>query len=187
MKLTSFIYINKLLQNRVLLILMFMIACKSNNVIADSLTYSPDQWPRHWNQLINKTRQEYLNNNRSNKNSYSSQRPERSPMWGMVPIVKQKPRRSLTPEYDTHSHMRNYYNQNSYRENYYAGNNFPGLGYGFPSSYSTPFNTPYIVPTLAPGLAAPGVPMLMHPYAHYPYMAAPPYMGGFPGMGSMFW
>ena len=183
MKLTSFIYINKHELNSVFLILMLMIVCKSNNVIADSLTYSPDQWPRHWNQLINKTRQQgYQSNNGSNETHYSNQRPERSPMWGMVPIAKQKSRRSLTPEYDTNSHMRNYYNQNSYRENYYAGNNYPGLGYGYSSPYAMPFTRPYAAPLLAPGLAAPGIPMLMHPYA-----AAPPYMGGFPGMGPMLW
>ncbi len=41
----------------------------SNYVVAESITYSPDQWPRHWNVLMHKTNsQDRLNGNRSNNN-----------------------------------------------------------------------------------------------------------------------
>lgn len=187
MKLTSSIFINKHILKSVFLILMLLGVSQSNNVIADNLTYSPDQWPRHWNKLINQTRQQgYQNNNGSNESYYGNQQPERSPMWGVVPIVKQKRRRSLTPEYNTSSHIHNYYNQNNYAENYSAGNMYPGLGYGYSSPYAMPFASPYSAPLLAPlispGLAAPGIPMTMLPYA-----VTPSYMGGFPGMGPMMW
>ena len=183
MKLTSTIFIIKHIMKNVFLIFILMGVCHSNNVIADSLTYSPDQWPRNWNKLINKAHQQrYQNNNDSYEFNYGNQRPERSPMWGMVPIVKQQRRRSLTPEYNTNSHIHNYYNQNNFGESFSSGNMYPGLGYGYSSPYAMPFTSPYSAPLISPGLAAPGIPMFMHPYA-----ATPSYMGGFPGMGPMVW
>ena len=83
-----------------------------NKVLADgSLTYSPDQWPRHWNVLINKTQKQ---NRRSHRHGYASQKPLRSPMWGVAPVAEKKSRRTYRPEYNTNSHMVNYSGQNIY-------------------------------------------------------------------------
>ena len=184
MKLIFFIDINNNILSSLFFILMLVIVSKGSYVNAQGLTYSPDQWPRHWNQLINKKhQQEYMNDDRSYNKNINRERPQRSPIWGMVPLVKQKPRRTSTPEYDTQSHMRSHYNHDRYRENLYSGNHFSGMSYGLAS----PFNHSYIVPGLAPGLAAPGIPMTMHPYSNNPYIGASPYMTGYPGMGPMLW
>ena len=169
------------IRNHVLKI-MFVSLCitivgHANYVIAEPLTYSPDQWPRHWNMLMNRT---HLNNRmngyRTNEND-SNQKPARSPMWGVVPVTKQKSRRSLRPEYNTNSHIQNYYGQNMYRGNYSP----TFSGYGYPISYGVPVMSPYGVSAMAPGLAAPGI-----PFGTYPYMGRFPVMGGLPGMGYMW-
>lgn len=163
--------------------MLLVMACNSSSVIADTLTYSPDQWPRHWNVLFNQTHQQKrLNNNTKYNNRYARQRPARSMVWGMAPVVKQKPRRSLRPEYNTNSHIRNYSGQNIYPVNYYSG---------FVTPYTTPMVNPYVAPMLvpgmssgfAPGLAAPGIPFSTFPYSSPLYGTRFPYMGGIPMMG----
>jgi len=173
MKLISFIYLNKYVLNYAFLLLMLIVVCKSNSAGAENLTYSPDQWPRHWNQLINKTRhqQQYLNGNRENNARYISQQPLRSPMWGIVPAAKQAPRRTLTPEYDTRSHIGNYYGQHHYGSRY---SGFSAYGLSSPYGYGVPMMAPYAAPVLAPGLAAPGIPFGTYPYGvGFPMMGMP--------------
>ena len=165
MQLRSLIANRKTMLKSLLASLCITMIVYSNFVIADSITYSPDQWPRHWNGVMNNSRS---NGYRTNSNN-SEQTPSRSPMWGVVPVSKQKPRRSMRPEYDTNSHMNNYYGQNNYRGNYSTGFH----GYGFQTPYVAPLMSPYAIAPLAPGLAAPGIPF-----------GAYPFMGGFPGLGN---
>ena len=150
-----------------LAILLLAILGYSHFVNAESLTYSPDQWPRHWNVLMNKTQlQNRLNGYRANgyraKGRYKHQTSVRSPMWGVVPTAKRKSRRSLRPEYNTNAHMRNYFSQNNYQGNYYSG--LAGFG------LANPYNSPLLVPGLMPGFVPVGIPFATSPYA-----------GGFPG------
>ena len=173
MPLTSFIEIWKYTLKGVMILLLLVIVNSSNFVIAESLTYSPDQWPRHWNVLMNKTHlQDRLNGYRAN-GKYTNQTPVRSPMWGVVPTVKKKPRRTLRPEYNTNAHMRSYSAQNIYHGNYYSGL----AGYGL----ANPYNSPLLVPGLLPGLAAPGI-----PFATSPFMGGLPVMGGMPRTGYLW-
>ena len=170
MQLTSFIVIRKHALKNVFIFLSLAVVGSSNIVIADSLTYSPDQWPRHWNVLMNNTPlQDRLNGYRVN-GKYTNHIPARSPMWGVVPAVKQQARRSVRPEYNTNSHMQNYYGQNIYQGNYYPG--FAGHG------LANPYNSPLLVPGLMPGFVTPGIPV-----GAYPYVGASPFMGGFPVTG----
>lgn len=170
MQLTSFIEIRKYVLKGIFTFLCMAIIGSSNFVIADSLTYSPDQWPRHWNVLMQKMNlQDRLNRYREN-GKYTNQVPVRSSMWGVVPAAKQKSRRSLRPEYNTNAHMRNYFSNNIYQANYYSG--FSGYG------LENPYNSPLLVPGLMPGFVAPGI-----PYGAYPYIGASPFMGGFPVTG----
>lgn len=172
MQLTSFIVIRKHALKNVFAFLCLAIVGSRNIVIADSLTYSPDQWPRHWNVLMNKTHlQDRLNGYRA-KGKYTSQTPVRSPMWGVAPTAKQKSRRSLRPEYNSNSHVRNYFGHNIYQGNYYSSL----AGYGL----ANPYNSPLLVPGLMPGLNAPGI-----PFGAYPYVGASPFLGGLPVMGGM--
>lgn len=162
----SFIKVWKRVFKSLVTFLLLTLAVSSNVVFSDSLTYSPDQWPRHWNVLMHKTDlQERLNGNRK----YGRQTPMRSPMWGVVPTAKQKSRRSFRPEYNTNSHMKNYFGNNLYQGNYYG---FSGYG------LANPYNSPLLVPGLMPGLVAPSI-----PYGAYPYVGASPFMGGFPVTG----
>ena len=177
MQLIPLIVIRKYVLKIIFVSLCLTIVGHTHFVIAEPLTYSPDQWPRHWNVLMNRTHlKERLNGYRSNANG-TNQKPARSPMWGVVPVAKQKSRRSLRPEYNTNSHMQNYYGQNMYRGNYYPASS----GHGYPTSFGVPLMSPYGVSALAPGLAAPGI-----PFGAYPFMGRPPVMGGFPGMGYMW-
>lgn len=166
MKLTTFIKQDKyVLANMIMLLLLFA-ACASKAVIADSMTYSPEQWPRHWNTLINETQQQ---NNHYRQSGYASQKPMRSPMWGMAPVAKKKPRRTLRPEYNTNTHVINYSGQNFYGQNSYPVMN----GYGL----ANPYASPLLVPGLMPGLGAPGIPYITNPYGMNPYMHGAPFPG----------
>jgi len=150
--------------------LLLLVMSYSHFIMAESLTYSPDQWPRHWNMLMNKTSlQNRLTGYRANTNKVNSA-PMRSPVWGGVPTAKQKPRRTLRPEYNTNAYMQNYYDRNFYQGNYYSG--FGGVG------LANPYNSPLLVPGLLPGLSAPGI-----PFAGYPYPGVSPFYGGLPVMG----
>lgn len=159
MQLTSFIVHRKYL----LTIFWWLLMVTSNHsLMAESLTYSPDQWPRHWNVLMNK-----VNHQKSGYgHKYRNQAPLRSQVWGVVPRAKQKPRRSLRPEYDTNSHMQNYYS--GYRS------------YASPIAYGAPLVSPYGASIMGPGLAAPGI-----PFGTYPFITPSPFMGGYPVMGGV--
>ena len=166
MQLISFIVIRKHMLKNVFAFLCLAAAGSSNFAIAESLTYSPDQWPRHWNVLMNKTHlQARLNGYRVN-GKYINQIPARSPMWGVVPTAKQKSRRSFRPEYNTNSHIRNYFGNN-----YYQVNHSGFSGYGL----ANPYNSPLLIPGFVPGLVAPGI-----PFTTYPLMRGLPVMGGVP-------
>ena len=159
MQLTSFIVRRKYLLKMFWILLM---VTSSHSLMAESLTYSPDQWPRHWNVLMNKANHQQDRNS----NKYRSQAPLRSKVWGVVPRAKQKTRRSLRPEYDTNSHMHNYYS--GYR------------GFAAPITYGMPLVSPYGASVMGPGLAAPGI-----PFGTYPFVTPSPFMGGYPGMGGI--
>ena len=170
LKLTSFNAYRKILLKSTTICLLLTTASYSSLTFSESLTYSPDQWPRRWGMLMNKTK---LQNRLTGYNRYSnkiSSAPLRSPVWGVVPAARQKPRRTLRPEYNTNAHMENYYGQNFYSGNYYSG--FGGVG------LANPYNSPLLVPGVLPGLIAPGI-----PYAGYPYPGVSPFYGGLPVMG----
>lgn len=159
---------NNVIFHKLLMALIISFACLNNNVTAGSLTYSPDQWPRHWNAHVIKNKQL---NDRQKRNSNNRQSPLRSPMWGIVPAAKQNQRRSQRPEYNTNAHIVNYPGQNIYHTNYYSGANGNGL--------ANPYVSPLLVPGLMPGLTAPGIPFITNPYSGNPYpggMRAPGYM-----------
>lgn len=170
---------NHYLLHSLFIFLLMLLTSISNVVVADTLTYSPDQWPRHWNVLINETQKQ---NNRYQVNGYVSQQPVRSPMWGVMPSAKQKPRRGVRPEYNTDSYTGSYPQESIYYQNYYSG--FSGYG------LANPYVSPLWVPGLMPGLNAPNIPFISNPYLGNPYLGNPyagsPYMGGFPRPGYMW-
>ena len=147
--------------------LLILMICKSNVVFADALTYSPDQWPRHWNVLISQSQPQHVGRE---GNGYARQKPLRSPRWGVMPRVKQKSRRTLRPEYNTNTSLGNHSGENIYNQNYYAG--FSGYG------LANPYASPLLVPGLMPGLTAPGIPFMSNPYGGNPYRGNP-YRGGY--------
>ncbi|MFK5914738.1 MAG: hypothetical protein QM484_10195 [Woeseiaceae bacterium] len=166
MQLTSFIVSKKHMLMNMFVFLCLSIISSGNVVVAESLTYSPDQWPRHWTVLMNKTHlKDRLNGYRGNRQGMN-QAPTRSPVWGVVPATKQKSHRSLRPEYNTNAHMQNYYGLNFYQGNDYSGFSSFGL--------ANPYNSPLLVPGFMPGLA-PGI-----PFGTNQFMGGFPVMGGYP-------
>jgi len=187
MRLTSFIVINKYDMKR-LFVMLLLSMLLSSVTYAESLSYSPDQWPRRWNILINEMHQPgnptgVRSNNQQYNTPQTAQRPARSPAWGVPPVAKPKSRRSYRPDYNTNSHIVDY-------SRYYGTGNayYPGLaGYGMGSPFGAPLLVPGISPILAPGLTAPGIPFGVMPFNSYPY-AYPygrtyPYTGFLPGIG----
>lgn len=177
-------FINKTNRNglyNILIVLFVIISVQNNFVNANDLTYSPDQWPRHWNALINQNQPDQNTSGyQSRRSDYENQRPLRSPMWGVMPSAKKTSRRSMWPEYNTRAHLHG----GVYAENYYSG--FPA--YGLPVPMASPLVMPYGAPLLAPGIM-PGINPGGYPYAAYPYGTYPygsPFMGGFPGTGYMW-
>ena len=166
MLLTTFISVKRTLLNSVVVLLLTAIAFSGNIVSADTLTYSPDQWPRRWNVLINQTQQP---SDRYRQNNNAGQRPARSPMWGVVPSGKQKSRRSVRPEYNTQSHINHYPNQSIYSVNYYSGMYGNGL--------ANPYVSPLLVPGVMSGFNSPGIPFVSNPYGVNPYLRGYPYRG----------
>ncbi|MCK4865456.1 MAG: hypothetical protein KAT06_08485 [Gammaproteobacteria bacterium] len=168
MKSVSYCATNKyILSNAFMFLLLSTVAI--NNVSADnSLSYSPDQLPRHWNVLINETQQQ---NKGFRQRGYLKQKPLRSHMWGVAPVAEKMSRRTHRPEYNTNSHMVNYS-----RSNIYAGLNYSGMnGYGL----ANPYASPLLVPGLMPGLGAPSIPFMTNSYGANPYGVGMP----FPGYG----
>lgn len=176
MQLTFFIVRKENMLKSAFVFLCLSIIGGGNVVVAESLTYSPDQWPRHWNVLMNKSYpKDRLNSHRRN-GKVLNQAPTRSPFWGVVPASKQKPRRSVRPEYNTNGHIQNYYGQNFNQGNYYSGFSSFGL--------ANPYNSALLVPGLMPGFIGAGIPFGSHPYVTpFPYMGGYPVMGGIPGSG----
>ncbi len=144
------------------------------SLMADSLTYSPDQWPRRWNRLIQQTSlQEQLNGHIStarpqarSRSCSCNQPPRHSRVWGVVPSAGKKSRRSTRPDYSLTTE----------RTTPYAAANYPGYGYG--AAYPSVYGNPYINPVIAPGLAAPAIPAGVYPFVT-PLLGAP-YLGGVP-------
>jgi len=166
MKLISYLAINKFISVGAIMFLPVSFVMTSKVLADGSLTYSPDQWPRHWNVLINKTKK---NHRGSYQYGTILQKPLRSPMWGIVPIADKKSRRTYRPEYNTNAHMMNYSEQNMYRGNYYNAMS----GYGL----ANPYASPLLVPGLMPGLTAPGIPYMLNSYGTNPYMMGVPAPG----------
>ena len=164
-----------------LIVVFVIISAQSKFVNANDLTYSPDQWPRHWNALINQApSQQNTSGSQSQRDQYENHRPLRSPMWGVMPSAKKSSRRSMWPEYNTRAHL----HSAIYAENYYSG--FPA--YGLPIPMASSLVMPYGAPLLAPGIM-PGINPVGYPYAAYPYRAYPyasPFIGGFPGQGHLW-
>lgn len=166
MILTTFNLINRTMLNSVVMMLLAAIAFSSNVVSAGTLTYSPDQWPRRWNVLMNQSLQP---SDHYGKNNYDGQRPARSPMWGVVPSGKRKSRRSVRPEYYTQSYINHYPTQDIYSVNYYSGIYGSGL--------ANPYVSPLLVPGLMPFFNTPGIPFVSNPYGVNPYYRGYPYYG----------
>lgn len=187
MKLPSFIVVKKIDLNKVVILFLFAITANNTFVVADSLTYSPDQWPRHWKVLINGDHQQGgIVANRNYQNHYGWEKPARSPSWGMLPN-RRKPRRSTTPEYNTNSHLIDYSGLNTNYRPYHPGAYYPGLASpGLASPFAGPLVNPYTVPVLAPGLGSPVTPYSMYPSGAYPYASAYPGVGVMPGRGYLW-
>lgn len=193
MKLSSFIVSKNMKLKQLSILFACVLSGTADVVIADALTYSPDQWPRHWNVLMNETQTQNFNGccqqnaGHYSIQNYQSEQPARSPMWGMMPEVKQKNRRSVRPEYNTNFHLMNYSNPgnnySSFNPNMYS---YGWNNYGFNNVYSTPYLQPYSLPVLAPGLAAPGLPLGVNPYLMNPYSGGYAPFGMTPGIGT-FW
>ena len=167
MKSVSYRVINKYILVNTFMFLLLASAATTNVLADDSLSYSPDQWPRHWNVLINKTQKQ--NRRRARQHGYASQKPLRSRIWGVAPVAEKRSRRTYRPEYNTNAHMVNYSGQNMYRGNYYSAMNGLGL--------ANPYASPLLVPGLMPGLAAPGIPFMTNSYGTNPYMNGMPMPG----------
>ena len=166
MKSVSYCATNKYILSNTFMFLLLS-AVTINNVSADgSLSYSPDQLPRHWNVLINKTQQQ---NKIFRQRGYSRQKPMRSRMWGVAPVAEQKSRRTRRPEYNTNAHMMNYSGRNMYGGYYTSAMN----GYGL----ANPYDSPLMVPGLMPGLGAPGIPFMANSYGANPYGVGMPFPG----------
>ena len=182
MKLSIFFIFRKYALSN-LLVLPLVMLCNTNVAIADSLTYSPDQWPRNWNQSIMEMHQNQGFNSRNqykdfkpSRNNSTRREPTRSSAWGAPPNAKKKSRRSTRPEYNTSSPGLNYYQRPNIGYNPY----YPGMaGFGA-SPFAAPILVPGISPLLAPGLTSPGIPLSVHPFVGYPH--TPRYMGIMPGM-----
>ena len=154
--------------------------------MADTLSYSPDQWPRHWSKLVNETNS-HNSQQRQSGNHGRMQQPARSPAWGLLPVKKNKSRRSVRPEYNTQSHIQHMpVHGGVYQGGFIPAYQpvYPGFGHGAP--LAVPAMNPYITPLLAPGLAAPGIPLFMHPYNNYPYAGGMPFTNGWPTTGYMW-
>ncbi|MDH5424579.1 MAG: hypothetical protein OEY29_06285 [Gammaproteobacteria bacterium] len=169
-----------------------------NLVKADSLSYSPDQWPGHWNEAMDDRNYQTsisdydrCNNNCERQNNYySKQRPAKSPIWGMAPVSKDKPRRTVRPEYNSNSHMMRYEKMKNNYSPYYSAQMIPAMG-GLVNPYAGSVLNPYAVPVMVPGLAAPGIPFSvnsygMNPYANYSYAPMVPGMGYAPGVNYLW-
>jgi hypothetical protein len=190
--------LNKNILKNIFIGFLVIITVNTSVVLADTLTYSPDQWPRHWGELMSQTQREQELYYSQQQPGYLTQRPERSPMWGVMPSARQKPRRTLRPEYNTQAHLQPYVSQNAYAGNY----NSEFSSYGL----SVPLASPLVIPYSAPGLVAPGLlpgmQQVGYPYGaypgvypaaypgSYPYGAFPyattPFIGRVPGMGYMW-
>ena len=139
MKSASYSTTSKYILSTIFMFLLLSIAT-INIVSADNtLSYSPDQLPRHWNVLINKTQQQ---NKGFRQHGYSRQKPMRSRMWGVAPVAEQKSRRTRRPEYNTNAYMMNYSGRNMYGGYYTSAMN----GYGL----ANPYDSPLMVPGLRP-------------------------------------
>jgi len=166
MKSASYSTTSKYILSNAFMFLFFSTATMKIVEADNSLSYSPDQLPRHWNVLINKTHQQ---NKRFRQRGYSRQEPLRSRMWGVAPVAEKKSRRTYRPEYNSNAHIVNYSGQNIFRGNYYSAMN----GYGL----ANPYNSPLLVPGLMPGLGAPGIPFMTNSYGSNPYGFGVPYPG----------
>jgi hypothetical protein len=184
----------------VTILLSVVLMSVANYSVADSISYSPDQWPRHWNVLINDNQQNAFNrygipqNNYypAQQNNYTGGEPARSPMWGMMPEVKQSHRRSRTPEYDTRYHVGNYFNQGNVYSSPYPNTMLPGLNnyglnnYGLNTPYYSSVPGYYSAPFMSPGLAAPGLPFGVAPLTAFPYSGLYSPFGVGPGLGGLW-
>ena len=189
MKLTSCFTDRKTELKSVFGVLLVLVLSSNEIAVAEPLTYSPDQWPRHWNVLMSGTsHQQRLNKNIPNAD-YSRRVPVRSPQWGYAPRVKQKPRRSRTPEYNTNFHLMNYSNQVNRYAGLYRRNNYqPVANMGLANPYPAPYLGYFSSALLAPGVAAPAVPFTtntfgIYPYSNTPYSSLYAVPGAVPGMG----
>ena len=144
------------------------------SLMADSLTYSPDQWPRRWNRLIQQTSlQDQLNGHAytvrpqsPSRSCRCNQPPRHSRVWGVVPSAGKKSRRSTRPDYSLATEQVTPPTQAVYP------------GYGFGAVYPSVYGNPYINPVIAPGLAAPAIPTGVYPFITP--LPGTPYLGGVP-------
>lgn len=185
MTLTSFYTTRYAVHKNSMWIMVLVIMAVGKIAMADSLSYSPDQWPRHWSKLVNE-KNSLNSQQRQFDNHNRMPQPARSPAWGMLPDKKKKSRRSVRPEYNTQSHIQHVPMNGMYPRGFYPGYQpmYPGYGYGTP--LAVPAMNPYITPLLAPGLAAPGIPLYMQPYNRYPYAGGIPFNSGWPTTGYMW-
>ncbi|NOY66313.1 MAG: hypothetical protein GXP13_02745 [Gammaproteobacteria bacterium] len=180
MKLMSFTIFKKNDFKFIVLAIPLIMMGNVNSAFADPLSYSPDQWPRNWNILIDEMNQgvnnhHYQHNNRPPKKDTSRKRPARSSAWGVPPVARSKPRRSKWPEYNTQAPR-----YNMQRPGFGYGSYYPGLtGLGL-TPFAAPLLVPGMSPLLAPGMVSPGIPMQMQPFSAYPY--SPAYIGVMPRM-----
>lgn len=167
-----------------------------NNVQAQSIIFSPDQWPKRWERAMqNQPMNGHMVSARYQRNS-SHTNDQRNGVhkvshqgWGQQPDEKRH-RRSRTPEYNYESHNRyevdplkqryalpgtlsNSYGYGSYSAPGYYGSTIPAYPYMPATTY------PGVYPGIYPGAGIPGL-----PYAAPLYMGPGIYPGArYPGLG----
>ena len=192
--------------NMLLIPAMFLLL---NNVSAQPIIFSSDQWPKRWeramknvslNGHVTPVRQREYNRYRSGKEVNGVTKLAQASGWGKPPERKRhKHKRSRTPDYGNGSHHR--YDEDPLKKRYAVPNMQPH-GYGaYPSngyygasipayphmpSAVYPGSIPGIYPYMSayPGLGVPGFGIPRSPYAT-PFYSAPGLypMGVYPGPG----
>lgn len=181
-----------------------------SNAFAQSVVYSPDQWPKRWGRAMHHNtmmrgsvnRYRSINGNRSNGYSRTNS-PERSKFntgsqrqqgWGQQPEEKRYTR-SKTPDYNYRSYSEEFNAAPSGLPYSFPGNSYYGVGSVYPPVYQGIY--PAYPNILAPNLVTPGLGGLGFPYASpllmpglgYPGVlpGVPGYIGGYPGSFGYPW
>ena len=165
-------------QSALLISAMFLLL---NNVYAQSVVFSSDNWPKRWERAMNKTSLNGFIAPVGQRDRYRSRQggndlqnvAQQQGGWGKQPEKMQhKHKRSRTPEYHNGSQRR--YDEDPLKQRYAIPNTSANVyGYGIPSA------NPYYG-TMAPVI--PHIPAVAYPGAVYPGAIYGGYPGIYPGV-----